>query len=96
MILDNYNSYDTKVFIAAICSGIWIYYRTADCYSLIPRHHVFPVLFVTIWTFLSYYMREPLFLPIGLSILILYGIIYKGMSQPLNQTEDLSNSASPR
>lgn len=72
MILDNYLSYDHKVIIAVICAGLWIYFRTQDCYHMIPRQHIFPILFVTIWTYLNYY--EPLFLPIGLLILILYGL----------------------
>jgi hypothetical protein len=70
MILDNIVSYDKKVIIAIICSGFWIYFRTSDCYTLIPRLHIFPVIFVTLWTYLNYY--EPLFLPIGLLILIIY------------------------
>ena len=70
MILDNYLKYDTKVIIAVICSGFWIYFRTSDCYNLIPIGHFFPIIFVMIWTYLNYY--EPLFLPIGLLILILY------------------------
>jgi len=73
MILDNYLRYDTKVIIAVICSGFWIYYRTTDCYNMIPRGHLFPIIFVMTWTYLNYY--EPLFLPIGLLILILYSQI---------------------
>lgn len=75
MLLDNLLSYDKKVFISIVCAGFWIYYRTSDCYDLIPRKHIFPVIFVVVWTYLNYY--EPLFLPIGLSILILYSKIYK-------------------
>jgi hypothetical protein len=37
---------------------------------MIPRHQIFPVIFVMGWTYLNYY--EPFFLPIGLSILIIY------------------------
>jgi hypothetical protein len=70
MILDNYLSYNSKVIISVICSGFWIYFRSSDCYKLIPRSHIFPILFVMTWTYLNYY--EPLFLPIGLIILILY------------------------
>ena len=70
MILDKYLSYKKKVFLSVICAGCWIYFRTSDCYNMIPRYHIFPVIFVMIWTYLNYY--EPLFLPIGLSILILY------------------------
>lgn len=61
-------TYNQKVIIAVICSGLWIYFRTSDCYKLIPRGHIFPVIFVMIWTLLNYY--EPLFLPLGLGILI--------------------------
>jgi hypothetical protein len=70
MILDNYLSFHNKVIISVICSGFWIYFRTNDCYKLIPRLHIFPVIFVMIWTYMNYY--EPLFLPVGLFILILY------------------------
>ena len=75
MILDNYISFNNKVIISVICAGLWIYFRTAQCYNLIPRTHWFPVVFVMIWSYLNYY--EPLFLPIGLSILILYSLIIK-------------------
>lgn len=70
MILDNYITYHNKVIIAIICAGLWIYFRTQDCYSMIPHKNLFPVIFVVLWTYLNYY--EPLFLPIGLLILILY------------------------
>jgi len=71
MILDEYISYDAKVQFAVVCAGFWIYFRTESCYNMIPRQHIFPILFVCGWTYLNYY--EPLFLPIGLSILVLYG-----------------------
>lgn len=71
MILDKTLSYDNKVLIAIICSGLWIYFRTSDCYRMIPRLHIFPVLFVMTWTYINYY--EPLFLPIGLGVLIIGG-----------------------
>lgn len=70
MILDNYLSYEKKVFISVICAGLWIYFRTAECYNMIPRLHIFPVIFVMIWAYLNYY--EPLALPMGLLILIVY------------------------
>jgi len=73
MILDKYLSYHNKVIFAVICSGFWIYLRTSDCYKLIPRGHIFPIIFVMIWTYLNYY--EPLFLPIGLVVLIIYSQI---------------------
>jgi hypothetical protein len=75
MILDNYISFNNKVIISVICAGLWIYFRTAQCYNMIPRTQWFPVVFVMIWTYLNYY--EPLFLPIGLLILILYSLIVK-------------------
>jgi len=37
---------------------------------MIPRRHILPVIFVMGWTYLNYY--EPLFLPLGLVVLILY------------------------
>jgi hypothetical protein len=75
MILDNCLTYHNKVVIAVICSGVWIYFRTSDCYKMIPRVNTFPVIFVMTWTYLNYY--EPLFLPIGLLILITYSYLYK-------------------
>ena len=70
MILDKYISFTTKIIISMICGGLWIYFRTQNCYDMIPRHHIFPVLFVVAWIYLNYY--EPLFLPIGLGILMIY------------------------
>ena len=70
MLFDNYLSFNQKVIISVICSGLWIYFRTQQCYDMIPREHLFPVIFVMIWTYLNYY--EPLFLPIGLIILIIF------------------------
>jgi len=70
MILDKYISYKKKVWISVICAGLWIFFRTADCYSMIPRLHIFPVFFVMAWAYINYY--EPLALPIGLLILIAY------------------------
>jgi hypothetical protein len=75
MILDKYLSFDTKVYIALVFSGLWIYFRTEQCYEMIPRHKIFPVIFVMIWTYLNYY--EPLFLPIGLAALAIYPVIKK-------------------
>ena len=73
MILDKYLSFNQKVIISILCAGLWIYFRTNECYSLIPRYHLFPVLFVMTWSYFNYY--EPLFLPIGLSILIAYSLL---------------------
>lgn len=70
MFFDQLLSYKQKVIIAVICSGFWIYFRTMEYYDLIPRKHIFPVIFVMCWTYLNYY--EPLCLPLGLLILILY------------------------
>lgn len=70
MILDNYISFEKKVYISVIASGAWIYFRTPSCYDMIPSGQLFPFFFVMTWTYLNYY--EPLFLPIGLFILILY------------------------
>jgi hypothetical protein len=70
MIFDNYISFSRKVVLATIVSGIWIYFRTAECYDMIPRGKLLPVLFVMCWTYINYY--EPLFLPLGLASLALY------------------------
>ena len=70
MLLDKYLKYKHKVILSVVCAGFWIYFRTSDCYNMIPRQHIFPVIFVMGWTYLNYY--DPFFLPIGLSILIIY------------------------
>ena len=70
MIFDKLISYHNKVILAIIAAGLWIYFRTAECYSMIPRHHIVPVVLVMIWAYFNYY--EPLSLPIGLSLLVLY------------------------
>jgi len=70
MILDDIISHDNKIILAVISAGLWIYFRTAQCYNMIPRMHLFPVLFVMAWAYLNYY--EPLALPIGLIILAAY------------------------
>lgn len=74
MLLDKYISYNHKIFFSLIISGIWIYYRTSDCYVFIPRKHILPVIFVIFWNYLNY--KDPLFLPIGLFILLLYRKLY--------------------
>jgi hypothetical protein len=70
MLLDYYLTYDQKVLISVLSGSVWIYFRTSDCYRLIPRESIFPVLFVSAWIFLNY--KEPLFLPLGLLILAAY------------------------
>jgi hypothetical protein len=72
MLLDNIFTYDQKVIFSLICGGLWIYFRTSECYNLIPRKHIFSVFFVVGWIYLNYY--EPLFLPIGLLILFGYSL----------------------
>ena len=74
MIFDNYLTFDDKVKISMLASIIWIYFRTAECYKLIPRKSIVSVLLVTTWVYLNY--QEPLFLPIGLIILYLYGLLF--------------------
>lgn len=70
MFFDKYLSYNDKVIIAIISAGLWIYFRTAECYSMLPRFSILASIFVMIWVYL--YSYEPLFCPIGLSVLILY------------------------
>ena len=65
------NIYKIKVIISVLCAGLWIYFRTDQCYTMIPRGHIVPVLFVMVWAYLNYI--EPLALPAGLLLLILYG-----------------------
>lgn len=74
MILDNYITFNQKVIFSIICGMIWIYFRTMDCYKFLPRQKILPTLFVGVWIFLNYY--EPLFLPLGLLIIVLYKIYF--------------------
>ena len=62
MILDKYLSFDTKVYIALVFSGLWIYFRTEQCYEMIPRHKIFTVIFVMIWTYLNYYESRKIYI----------------------------------
>jgi hypothetical protein len=73
MFFDKYLSYNNKVLIAVISAGIWIYFRTTECYAMLPRQSLFPAIFVMLWVYA--YSYEPLFCPIGLSILFLYSKI---------------------
>ena len=73
MILDKYIPFKIKVLISVISAGFWIYFRTARCYEMIPPNKIFPVIFVMGWAYLNYY--EPLFLPLGLLVLILFTVI---------------------
>ena len=70
MILDGVISHTNKIIIAVLSAGIWIYFRTAQCYNMIPRMEILPVVFVMGWAYVNYY--EPLALPIGLLILAAY------------------------
>ena len=74
MFFDTYLSFDNKVKISILASIVWIYFRTAECYKLIPRKSILSVLLVTTWVYVNY--QEPLFLPIGLIILYLYGLLF--------------------
>jgi hypothetical protein len=42
-MLDEWLTYEQKVMISVVCGGIWIYFRTSDCYNMIPRKHIFPI-----------------------------------------------------
>lgn len=75
MIFDTLLSYDTKVLIALIAGGIWIYTRDDLCYSMIPRLRLLSVILVVTWIYLNY--KDPLFLPIGLAILYIYSLGFR-------------------
>lgn len=73
MILDEWLTYDQKVGVAMAAGGLWIFFRTSDCYQMIPRLTLLPVLFVVGWIYLNYY--DPLFLPLGLVVLIAFAVL---------------------
>jgi len=89
MLLDNYLKFEQKVYISLFCAGLWIYFRTSDCYNMIPRQEIFPVFFVMGWTYLNYY--EPLFLPIGLLILLAYARLSAGAKNRNDSKNRLKN-----
>jgi len=70
MILDNYISRKNKIILSILVGSIWIYFRTFDCYSLLPRKKISSIVIVSIWIYLNYI--DPFFLPIGILIMILY------------------------
>lgn len=72
MILTNHISHSNKIIFSTIVAMIWIYYRTFDCYSLLPRKSILSVSLVGLWTYYNY--QEPLLLPIGLAIMYVYSI----------------------
>ena len=74
LILNKYLNQNTKIIISVIVGMIWIYFRTEDCYKMLPRQEVLPTIFVGIWIYLNY--LEPLFLPIGLGMMMLYKICF--------------------
>ena len=88
MLLDRWLSFEQKVWISVVSAGLWIYFRTAACYEMIPRHHGFPVLFVMVWAYANYY--EPLCLPIGLVVLISFTYVLRPLMEidipPLQNT----------
>mgnify|MGYP001372086472 CR=1 FL=1 len=69
MIFDKYLNRNSKILISIISGCIWIYFRTTNCYNLIPRKKILPVILVGLWIYLNYI--EPLVLPLGLLILYL-------------------------
>lgn len=81
MILDSVLSFHTKVCISILSGAVWIYFRTQQCYAMLPNHHILPVLFVSLWIYLNYY--EPLFLPLGLVVLWLYSHF---LNSPVNES----------
>ena len=46
--LDDYINFEQKTYIAMLSSSIWIYFRTKECYSMIPRESLFSVISIFI------------------------------------------------
>jgi hypothetical protein len=70
MFFDTILTRQQKIYISMITGIFWIYFRTFDCYALLERKKIFPIILVVLWIYL--YEKDPLFLPIGLGIMILY------------------------
>ena len=73
MILDEYLSFEQKIYTFLIFSSLWIYFRTLGCYAALPRKSILSVFIVSFWMYANYY--EPLSTPIGLIIMYMYSII---------------------
>ena len=72
MILDNFFSKYDKIIISIISGMLWIYFRTEECYKLVPRKSILTAIVVGCWIYLNY--KDPLFLSIG--VLIMYVMEY--------------------
>jgi hypothetical protein len=66
MILDNYISFEKKVYISVTAAGAWIYFRTPSCYTMIPSGHFLPFFFVMILAGAQWYIigKQPMCPPI--------------------------------
>lgn len=73
MLLDDYLTFEQKVYISIIASSIWIYFRTLGCYAALPRQSLVSVILISFWMYFNYY--EPLSAPIGLIIMYLYSLL---------------------
>ena len=70
LYMKNYISKKNKLIIAIISGSIWIFFRTQSCYSLLPRKSFISILIVSLWIYLN--NSDPLFLPLGLLVMIFY------------------------
>jgi hypothetical protein len=59
-----------KILISMISGGLWIYYRDFNCYELLKRKKMLSVILVVLWIY--FYEIEPLFMPMGLILLVLF------------------------
>ena len=73
MILDRHLTHQQKIVIAMVAAVIWIYFRTFGCYKLLKRKSLLSIFIVVAWIYL--YDKDPLFLPIGLAIMFVYGCL---------------------
>ena len=87
MILDEYLSFDMKIIISIISGSIWIYFRTTQCYILLPRKSVLSAIMVSLWIYYNYY--EPLFLPIGLIVMVIFYLINKDTKSEIKPFDKL-------
>jgi len=68
-------SYNQKVYICLLSAAVWIYFRDAACYALIPRRSIFSVAMTVVWVYLVF-QYDILFMPLGLFVLFLYSRLY--------------------
>lgn len=70
-MLTNSRVYWLKAIVCSFIASVFIYFRKLDYYKTIPRFDIKACLAVFVWS--VFVFADPLFLPLGLIILNIYG-----------------------